>query len=99
MKRLVYGFHQWVRPVGWCETSDSDNPRTVLCFPMTLLSRVAMFVVPLVGAFAVAAPVDGNAAIGEAALTGTLAGAMVAFVLPWAYASGDVDRTPPATEE
>lgn len=66
---------------------------------MTLLARVAMFVVLLAGAFAIAAPVEGNAAIVEAALTGTIAGAMVAFVLPRAYASSDVDRTSPATEE
>lgn len=66
---------------------------------MTPLSRVAIFVVLLAGAFALAAPVKGNAAILEAALTGTLAGAMVAFVLPWAYASSNTDHTPPGTEE
>lgn len=67
--------------------------------PMTPLARVASFVVLLAGAFAIAAPVEGNAAIVEVALTGALAGAMVAFVLPWAYDSNDPDRTPPATEE
>lgn len=66
---------------------------------MNPLSRATTFVVLLAGAFALAAPVEGNAAIVEVALTGSLAGAMVAFVLPWAYASSDPGRTPPITEE
>lgn len=99
MKHLVYGCRGWIPTTGSRETADSDNPDAMLRSHMTPLSRVAIFVVLLAGAFALAAPVEGNAAIVEVAFTGTLAGTMVAFVLPWAYASSDTDRTPPATKE
>lgn len=92
MKRLVYDF--CVR-----ETADSNNLGRVLPSPMTPLSQVATFVILLAGAFALAAPIEGNAALVEVALTGTLTGTMVAFVLPWAYDSSDADVPPKVTEE
>lgn len=66
---------------------------------MTPLSQAVLFVALLAGAFALAAPVEGNADLVAVVLTGTVTGATVAYALPWVYSSGESGGTPPASEE